>query len=321
MRFIFSLVFSLIIGAATFAQGYKTKITVAKDGTGDFTNIQDAVYSCKSFPEVRITIYVKNGVYNEKVTIPSWNTQVSLIGESKDSTILTYDDYFGKIKKGPNSTFFTATMLVQANDFELRNITVENSAGKIGQAIALSVEAKRCVVINCKLLGNQDTLYAAGENGGQYYRDCYIEGTTDFIFGEGTALFENCTLMAKSNSFITAASTSQHVPYGFVFKNCVIEAAPGVDKVLLGRPWRAYAKVVFIDTKMGAFIAPAGWNNWSKAANESTAFYAEYNSTGEGANPGKRQKWSKQLTARQAKLYTAKNIFAANPGWDPTTLP
>src|SRR6185312_9765183 len=167
---------------------------VAKDGTGNFTTIQSAIEACKSFPYQRIKIFIKNGVYHEKIFIPSWNTKISLTGESKDSTIITYDDYFKKINKGPNSTFYTPTMFVKGNDFHAENITVENSAGPVGQAVALAVEADRCSFLNCKLIGNQDTLYVAGENDRQYFNECYIEGTTDFIFGEATALFEKCAI-------------------------------------------------------------------------------------------------------------------------------
>ena len=147
----------------------KYDFIVAKDGTGNFTTIQSAIESCKSFPYQRIRIFIKNGLYHEKIFIPSWNTKISLIGESKDSTIITYGDYFKKINKGPNSTFYTATLLVRGNDFHAENLTVENAAGRLGQAIALSVEADRCSIENCKILGNQDTLYLAGENARQYF--------------------------------------------------------------------------------------------------------------------------------------------------------
>ena len=229
---------------------------VAKDGTGNFTTIQSAIEACKAFPYERIKIFIKNGVYHEKVFIPSWNTEISLIGENKDSTIITYDDYFKKIDKGRNSTFYTATVLVQGNDFHAENLTIENSAGPVGQALALAVEADRCSFLNCKLLGNQDTLYIAGENARQYFNECYIEGTTDFIFGEGTALFERCAIKIKADSYITAASTPQNVAFGFVFKNCVLTASPEVTKAFLGRPWRKYAKVVFLNCSMGNFISP-----------------------------------------------------------------
>ena len=295
----------------------KYDYVVAKDGTGDFTTIQAAIEASKAFPYDRIRIFIKNGVYHEKVFIPSWNTKISLIGESKDSTIISYDDYFKKIDKGRNSTFYTSTLLVQGNDFHAENLTIENTAGPVGQAVALSVEADRCSFSNCKFLGNQDTLYVAGENARQYFVDCYIEGTTDFIFGEATALFEKCTIKCKADSYITAASTPENVAYGLVFKDCMIEAAPVINNVYLGRPWRKYAKVVFVNSKMDAFINPDGWSNWQGTDSFKTAYYAERNSTGAGADKDRRVSWSHQLTQKQAENYTMKNIFSGIRSWDP----
>lgn len=296
------------ISTPTFVDKYD--YVVAQDGSGDFTTIQSAIEACKAFPYQRIRVFIKNGMYHEKVIIPSCNTNLSLIGENKDSTIITYDDHFNKIGKGRNSTFYTATVLVQANDFHAENLTIENSAGPVGQALALAVEADRCLFKNCKLLGNQDTLYVAGENARQYFSECYIEGTTDFIFGEATALFEKCTIKSKANSYITAASTPQGISYGFVFKYCTLQAATGIDKVFLGRPWRKYAKTVFINCNMGNFILPSGWDNWKDPENEKTVFYAEYKNTGEGAAADKRVSWSKQLSGNEAKKYTVENIFS-----------
>lgn len=304
----------LLFAAKTHAQGYKTNFVVAKDGSGDYTSIQAAIDGCKAFPDVPVTINIKKGVYNEKVIIGSWNTHLSLVGESKDSTIITYNDYFNKINRGPNSTFLTATLNVQANDFTAKNLTIINSAGAVGQALAISVTGTRCYFENCSFIGNQDTVYAAGEGAYQYYKNCYIEGTVDFIFGEATAVFEGCTLKEKSNGYFTAASTPQNKPYGYVFINCSLTAAPTVTKAALGRPWRQYAKVVYINCKLGSFISPEGWTKWA-GGDKPTAYYAEYNSTGEGANPAKRAAWSKQLTAKEAKAYTLKNIFSGAVGW------
>ncbi|MEO8112639.1 MAG: pectinesterase family protein [Ginsengibacter sp.] len=295
----------------------KYDYVVAKDGSGNFTTIQSAIEACKSFPYQRIKIFIKNGVYHEKVFIPSWNTKISLIGENKDSTIITYDDYFSKIDKGRNSTFYTSTVLVQGNDFHAENLTIENAAGPVGQAIALSVEADRCSFSNCKLLGNQDTLYVAGENARQYFNDCYIEGTTDFIFGEATALFEKCFIKIKADSYITAASTPEGAAFGFVFKNCALTASPGINKAYLGRPWRKYARVVFINSTMGNFIVPEGWSDWSGTDSDKTAFYAEYKSNGEGANIKDRVQWSHQLTKEQVAKYTMENIFSGEVIWNP----
>lgn len=318
MKKVFAILLSMLCMAGVYAQKYDTYITVAKDGSGDFTSIQKAIESCKSFPYERITVYIKNGTYREKVRVPAWNTQLSFIGENKDSTIIVHSDYFNKIDKGPNSTFYTATLMIQGNDFHAESLTIKNNAGPVGQAIALDVEADRCSFVNCKILGNQDVIYAAGENARQYFKNCIISGTTDFIFGEATALFENCTIICKDNSYITAASTPKNVSYGFVFKNCEIKALPGIEKVYLGRPWRKYARTVFINCQMGDFIRPKGWNNWSNPENEKMVFYAEYHSTGAGANPSERVDWSHQLTKKKAKQYTIENIFTTNKStWNP----
>jgi pectin methylesterase-like acyl-CoA thioesterase/acetyl esterase/lipase len=293
----------------------KPDFTVSPDGKGDFTSIQKAIDACKAFPDKRVTIFVKNGIYKEKLVIPSCNTFLSILGESAEHTIITFDDHFAKINRGRNSTFYTYTLKVEANDFVLGNITVENSAGPVGQALALDVEGDRCVFYNCRFLGNQDTMYAAGMFSRQYFSNCYIEGTTDFIFGEATVLFEKCVLHSKGDSFITAASTPEGKPFGFVFNECKLTAADGVTKVFLGRPWRAFAKVAYLNCEMGSFIKPEGWNNWSKAENEKTANYAEYNNSGPGAHTDQRVSWSLKLTKMEAACYTKEQIFAPS-AWE-----
>jgi pectinesterase len=284
-------------------------VIVDSNNSGDFISIQQAINATRSYPDKRITILIKNGIYFEKVKIHAWNTKINLIGESKEKTIITYNDHFKKINLGRNSTFHTYTLLVEGNDCILKNLTIENTSGEVGQAVALNVNAHRVVIANCNLLGHQDTLYTSGENCKNYFKDCYIEGTTDFIFGDATAFFENCKIHSKSNSYITAASTPENHPFGYVFKNCVLTANENVTKVFLGRPWRNYAKTVFIHCLMNAHIIPEGWHNWSKQEAEKTVFYAEYQCTGKGYNPEKRVKWSHQLTKKQSKLYSINNIL------------
>lgn len=293
-----------------------TLITVAQDGSGDFTKIQDAVYACPAFPYERVTITVKNGIYNEKVRIPEWNTNVMLQGESKEKTIITFDDNFSKINLGRNSTFYTYTVLVEGDDFSASNLTIKNASGDNGQGIALSIVANRAKVTNCLILGNQDTLYLSGKEAKQYFVNCYIEGTTDFIFGSATTLFENCEIHSIKNSYITAASTPEGIPFGFVFKNCKLTAEPSADAVYLGRPWRIYAKTVFLNCELGKQIRPEGWENWSKPEAEKKAFYAEYNCSGEGFQPTKRVSWSHQLNKTEAEKYTPENILKDDlSGW------
>ncbi|MGA9572396.1 MAG: pectinesterase family protein [Lysobacterales bacterium] len=296
------------------AQDYETEFTVAQDGTGDFTSIQAAIDASKTFPYERITIHLKNGIYKEKVEVYPWNPNISLIGESRDGAIITFDDYFDKMQRGRNSTIHTYTLRVRGNDFHAENLTIVNSSGPVGQAVALHIEADRVAIVNTTLKGYQDALYVAGEAYRSYFRDCYIEGSVDFIFGEGTALFENCEIKSLDNGYVTAASTPQGIEFGFVFNHCVLSADKGVDKVYLGRPWRQFAKTVFMNSKLGAHILPAGWHNWDRAANETTVYYAEYANSGIGAHTGDRVPWSHPLSGDEARKYTIENIFR---GWNP----
>ncbi|MTK51829.1 pectinesterase family protein [Paludibacter sp.] len=309
MRRIFILFLITMSGITAWAQKYD--FVVAKDGSGNFTTIQAAVDASKAFPDSPITIFIKNGVYNEKVKVPACNPHLRLIGESAEKTILTYGDHFDKINRGRNSTFYTYTLLVEADDFHAENMTIENSAGPVGQAVALHVEGDRCAFVNCRLLGNQDTLYLAGQTSRDYFGNCYIEGTTDFIFGAATAYFEKCTLHSKTNSYVTAASTNQGKKYGFVFNECKLTAAEGVNKAYLGRPWRDYARVVYIHCAIGKHIAPAGWVNWDKTTRDKTAYYAEFENNGEGASTSQRVAWSHQLTKKEAANYTKEKVLAA----------
>ncbi|HSC54799.1 MAG TPA: pectinesterase family protein [Phnomibacter sp.] len=288
---------------------HKYVFTVAKDGSGDYKFIQDAIDAMRAFPLSRITLYIKNGVYNEKIELPAFNTDVSFIGESVDKTIISFSDYSGR---GKQTTFTSYTAKISGNRFVAENITFVNAAGPVGQAVALHVDADQAIFKNCKFLGNQDTIYASGEQSRQLFINCFIEGTTDFIFGPATAVFQDCTIRAKSNSYITAANTPAWKKYGFVLLHCKIIADSSVQKLFLGRPWRAYAKTAFIECELPAQIVPEGWDNWSNAANEKTAEYVEYNNRGEGAVTDKRVAWSKQLSAREAKKYTLENIFAAS---------
>lgn len=297
----------------TGAQSYATEMVVAQDGSGDFTRIQDAIDNAKAFPDQRITIVIKSGIYREKVKIYTWNTMLTLKGEHAATTIITGSDYFGQIGRGRNSTFHTATVLVQGDDFHAENLTIENSAGPVGQAVALAVEADRCSFRNCRVLGHQDTLYTAGSNGRQYFSHCYIEGTTDFIFGPATALFDSCQIHSKSNSYITAASTPKGKRFGYVFRACELSADPGIDSVHLGRPWRDYARVVFLHCAMGPHILPEGWSNWSGTQRDKTAFFAEFGNTGSGAATAGRTPWSRHLSKRAARRYTLERILAPVP--------
>jgi pectinesterase len=309
---------------------YPATITVAQDGNGNYKTIQEAVNSVRDLGEKEVKIYVKNGTYKEKLIIPSWKIKISIIGENTENTIITFDDYSGKTNPSGKdafgnakfSTYTSFTVLVQGNDTQLENLTIINSSGRVGQAVALHVEGDRFKAKNCRFLGNQDTLYAAIENSRQYYQDCYIEGTTDFIFGKATVLFQHCTIKNLSDSYVTAASTSALQKFGFVFINCTLIADQSVTKAYLGRPWRPYAKTVFINCDLGNHILPVGWNPWKGDAmfpdKELTVFYAEYKNNGAGASPKTRLPWAKQLTDKEAKNYTLKNILGGTDQWNPS---
>jgi pectinesterase len=303
------------------AQTRLSLIVVAQDGSGNFKSIQEAVNAVRDLGEQRVKILIKKGTYHEKLIIPSWKTNISLIGEDKENTIITNNDFSGKMYpqgrdasgKDKFGTFTSYTMLIQGNDISLENLTIANTAGAVGQAVALHVEGDRFVARNCKLLGFQDTLYAATEKSRQLYEDCYIEGTTDFIFGEATAAFQNCTIKSLSNSYVTAAATRKGQKFGFVLLNCKLIADERVQKVYLGRPWRPHAKTVFINCELGNHISPEGWNPWEGDAmfpdKEKTAYYAEFGSKGPGASVKTRVSWTHQLNLKEVKKYTLANIL------------
>jgi len=314
--------------AAQVAPAYKASLVVAQDGSGDFKTVQEAVNSVRDLFDRRVTIHIRRGVYREKVTIPSWKTCLSLVGDDADSTIISWDDFSGKANPGGRdafgnakfSTYRSYTLLVQGNDVVVENLTIRNGAGRVGQAVALHVEGDRVVIRNCRLLGNQDTLYAAREGSRQYYAGCYIEGTTDFIFGEAVAVFDRCTVKSLTSSYITAAATRAGQAFGFVFFDCRL-VADTAAKVYLGRPWRPYARTVFIRCELGSHIVPEGWNAWKGDAmfpdKEKTAYYAEYKSSGAGAAAAARAPWSHQLTPREARKYSVAAILKGRDNWNP----
>jgi pectinesterase len=234
------------------------------------------------------------------------------VGESVEQTIITFNDFSGR---GKLNTFNSFTAKISGNRFVAENITFVNAAGPVGQAIALYVDADKAVFRNCRFIGNQDTLYAAGESARQLFVDCYIEGTIDFIFGPSTAVFQHCTIRAKSNSYITAANTTQGKKFGFVFIDCSVIADSGVSKVYLGRPWRAYSRTAFLHCELPRQIAPEGWHNWDNPENEKTSLYAEYKNHGNGADSSHRVKWARQLSDAEAKEYTTENIFSNQNGY------
>jgi len=314
--FLFLLVFSTLLAQQ------KEILVVSQDGTGDFTKIQEAINSVRDFYEKTVEIQIRAGLYPEKIWIPAWKTNLKLVGQDSANTRITGADYAGKSRLHKDglglaqyTTYNSYSLLLQGNGCILSNLTIENTAGKVGQAVALHIEADRVVVNQCKITGHQDSFYLAKEGTRIYVKDSYISGTTDFIFGAATAYFENCIIESLSNSYITAASTTAAQKYGFIFMNCSLRAAnTSIDKVYLGRPWRPYAKTIFINTHMAGHILAQGWHAWPGDKmfphKEYTAEYAEINSSGPGAaRASARVSWSKQLPRSAAKKYSKQKVF------------
>jgi len=308
--------FLLTICLTANALGIKPDFIVSADGSGNFKTVQEAINAVPDFRNKTTTIFIKKGIYKEKLILAASKKNVKFIGEDLYKTILTYDDYnqkkniFGEEKGTSGSSSF----YIYGEGFSAENLTFENSSGPVGQAVAVWAGGDKLIFNNCRFLGFQDTLYTYGGNNRQYYKNCYIEGTVDFIFGASTAWFENCTLYCKKAGYITAASTADTTKFGYVLNNCKIKGDAPASSFYLGRPWRPYAKVVYLNCELPDLIYAEGWNNWSKESNEQTAYYAEYKSTGKGANSQKRVKWSHQLTNDEYKAYTLENVFR---GWNP----
>ncbi|HVT83658.1 MAG TPA: pectinesterase family protein [Chitinophagaceae bacterium] len=288
------------------------KIVVAQDGTGNYKTVQAALNSITLNNKKPFTIFIKNGVYKEKLYLDSTKNFVTLVGEDKFNTILTYDDHTGKVDaKGDTINTMTSwSFLIRGNDFNARNITFQNDAGfSAGQAVAAEVRGDRAAFYNCRFIGNQDVLFTNSPTSRQYYQDCYIEGTTDFIFGSSTAWFEKCHIHSKKNSHVTAASTPQDHPFGYVFYDCILTGDTSLHNVSLGRPWRPFASVTYIHCYIGQHIKPGGWSNWNNTDNYKTTRFAEYENYGPGADLSKRISWSRQLNDEEIKQYTLKNVF------------
>lgn len=287
--------------AVSDSDKYDTTITVASDGSGDYATIGEALKKLKGDSEERVRIYIKNGFYNEKLLINYTINNLTLEGESRESTVISNGDYASLRNMGTSGSY---TLRVDGNNITLKNLTIENTAGRVGQAVALHTTGDKICVRNCNITGNQDTLYASGRNSRNLYEDCYIDGTVDFIFGAATALFRNCHIHAKGNGYLTAASTAIDNPVGYVFHRCKVTAAKEAEKVHLGRTWRPYASTFFIECELPEAIVPEGWHNWGKVENESTARYGEYKCTGPGAKESSRVGWRKTLTDLEASSLT-----------------
>jgi pectinesterase len=291
---------------------------VAADGSGDYTTVQDAIdavpqATSASNPWV---ILVKPGTYHERVYVQREKRFVSLVGDDPSTVVISYGLYASMSGPGgkPIGTFRTPTVQIDADDFSAENITFDNSAGPVGQALAIRVDGDRGVFRNCRFIGWQDTILL--NRGRQYLEDSLIAGDVDFIFGGATAWFERCQIFCRRDGYVTAASTPTEAPHGFVFANSRITGAPGV-RTYLGRPWRDYAQVTFLATMMTDVVRPIGWHNWDRPAREQTARYREYASSGEGGLATGRAKWARQLSPDQARAITATSVLGGTDAWDP----
>jgi PelA/Pel-15E family pectate lyase len=278
------------------------QIIVATDGSGDFRTVQQAVDHVQSNQPV--VIHIKPGVYHEQLRVSAGKRFITLRGDDPRKTVLTYS----LSAQQAGNTRLAFSTLINADDFRAENLTFENSFGIGSQAVALFVDADRATFKNCRFLGWQDTLFVNGSR--HLFRGCYIEGHVDFIFGTASAVFEDCTIHSKGPGYVTAHyRTSNEEDTGFVFVRCRLTGADTGRSVYLGRPWRPYARVVFIDCWLGDHIRAEGWDNWRDPTREKTAWFGEYKSKGPGANPSARVAWSRQLSDREAAEFSRARFF------------
>ena len=303
----------MLFGQVSIAQ----TIIVAQDGTGQYKTLQAALDAVPRNNKKPLTIFIKNGIYHEKLLLDSSKDFVTIKGENRFRTILTYNDHTGKIAPSGDTinTRTSSSFKIRADNFTAENISFKNEAGfAAGQAVAVESNGDKVIFRNCRFIGNQDVLFTNSERSRQYYENCYIEGTTDFIFGAATVWFEKCHIHSKKNSHITAASTPKEKEFGYVFNDCILTGDTSLHSVSLGRPWRPFASVIFMNSYIGAHIKPEGWSNWNNTDNYKTTRYAEYNNYGPSAIPTTRVNWSRQLADEAAKNITLKNIMGT---WAP----
>ena len=296
----------------------QTDLYVAPDGSAPFRTVQSAIMSVPSGSrEKPVVIHIAPGTYKELIYVQREKCFFKLVGTSPTNTVLSFNLYAGitNAEGKPIGTFKTPSSTIDADDFTAENLTFENSAGPVGQALAIRVDGDRASFRHCRFLGWQDTILL--NRGRQYFESCYICGHVDFIFGAATAWFEKCEIHALRDGYLTAASTPVDVPYGYVFNRCQITGEPGV-KTWLGRPWRIYASVTYLNCDLSDVVRPAGWNDWDKREAHTTTRYAEYKSTGIGANPTNRPDWTRQLTGAEAKKITLEKVLGGADGWAPT---
>lgn len=312
---------AILLFGAIDALAIEAHATVAPNGDGQFKSIQDAINAAPQNTSAsnRWVIAIKPGIYRELIYVQREKRFLHLVGENAEKTIITYDLHANRPGHDgkPIGTFRTASTVIDADDFTAENLTFENSAGAVGQALAIRIDGDRAVFRHCRFLGWQDTILA--NRGRHYFEDCYIAGHVDFIFGGATAFFERSHIHCLQDGYITAAATPQEQTFGFVFSNGRITGASPTVRTYLGRPWRSFASVIFLNTEMAGVVRPVGWHNWDKPNREKTVRYAEFRSRGPGAPEKARVAWLKQLSASEAEGLTAKKVLGGTDGWDPHT--
>ncbi|ELY97724.1 pectinesterase family protein [Natrialba aegyptia] len=298
-------------------------IVVAQDGSGDYETVQAAINAVQPNSSEETRVYIKTGRYKEKLELPEDRINVTFVGERVEDTVLTYDDHADKRDENGDEigTSGSSSFFVWGDEFSARNVTFENAAEPVAQAVAIRIDADRVAFDNCRFLGNQDTLYNFGRRTRQYFTDCYIEGDVDFIFGRATAFFDDCTVVCTDEGFIAAPAQPEDVAHGFVFKDCDIRGGAPSQSVYLGRPWEPYGQTVYIDCELGDHIRPVGWEPWDEPEHgdkRETAYFAEYDNHGPGYTPEQRADWSHQLGEDEAAAYTVETVL---DGWDPRRCP
>ncbi|MCC3158316.1 pectinesterase family protein [Hymenobacter sp. 15J16-1T3B] len=321
----------LLLSLSAYAQTYDA--VVAKDGSGTYATVQAAVNAAPAGRTTPWVIFIKNGKYREKLTVPASKPFLQLVGESVANTFITWND-----ANTPTFPGNSSTVIVNASDFSALNISFENSFGESPQALAMYTTGDRIAFKNCRFLGGQDTMQLnSGVGNRNYFKDCYIDGVVDFIFGSARGVFETCMIYPKTRQnggslgYITAANTQPGQPYGFVFRNCTILNNRGVTTYTLGRPWqndagstatdRSHTKVVWLNATMGSTIRPVGWQLWDAGTVPSVITYAEYKSrdfSGNLVDVSQRIAWSQQLTDADTAQYTRAAVLGS---WNPCALP
>jgi pectinesterase len=282
-------------------------IVVDINGTGDYTTVQEGLNAAPDSSDDWTVIFIKKGIYQEKVILNHKKTKVVLVGEDVDSTIITNDDYGDKMLPGGH-TFSTHTFRADPHDFQAYNLTFENPSRQ-GQAVAFRSNGDRQILYHCKMLGYQDT-YFDNFRTRRYIKDCYIRGDVDFIFGFGVTLFDSCQLHCVDDGYITASATPQHYDFGHVFTNCWITSPDHWSPdIYLGRPWFPYANTAFLYTWQTSDVFSIGWGRWD--GRENTCLYYEYENYGPGFRPDRRLPFGQFLDSAAAQRYQADTIFAA----------